>query len=131
MDTQTRVALSGLSTICTTRRRGEETYERLLPTLQHGTVVLDLDGTDVVSASFLDGLTLKSANDGRLGNLVFATSDPFTKARLERLSGVRGVDIKLLDARGIARRVRKRTPSAVRPRFRETKEGISSPALVD
>ena len=126
MDVSEKVELTELSSGFTTRRRGEEAYQRLLPKLRHGAVVLRLDGTDVLSASFLDGLLLKLVNDGHHGNVVFVTSNPLTKTKLERLSGTRSVDIRLMNSRGIPRTVRKRASYAVRPRFSAMKRKETS-----
>ena len=131
MATRPKVALTGLSTGFTTRKRGEEAYEKLLPELLNGPIVLDLDGTDVLSTSFLDGLLLQLKNDDHIGNVVFATSDPLTKIRLERLGGARSVDIRLMNARGIARLAKKRAPYVVRPILSETKAGHASVATME
>ena len=121
MDTRPRVALAGLSTGFTTRTRGEEAYKKLLPELIKGTVVLDLDGTDVLSTSFLDGLLLQLIKDDHLGNVMFATSNPLTQIRLERLSGTRSVDIQIMNSKGVVRRARKRAYFGVKPKFATTK----------
>ena len=131
MDTRLKVSLTELSTGFSTRKRGEEAYEKLLPKLLDRTLVLDLDGTNVLSTSFLDGLLLQLINNDYLSNVVFATSDPLTKIRLERLSGARAADIRLVNSRGIARRVKKRAPYVVRPIFRETKVGDASVASTE
>ena len=53
------VCLLDLSPAFSTRRRGAETFLKLLPLLQDGPVVLDLDGIDLMPVSFLDGLMLR------------------------------------------------------------------------
>lgn len=89
------IALSDLSASFSTRRRGAEAYDRLLPLLEDGPVVLDLDGTDVMPASFLDALILRLMDSGHTENVFFKTTNTRSKEKLRRLSGLRGVDIFL------------------------------------
>ena len=115
MEFRRKIPLVGLSPRFTTRRRGEEAFQKLLPELQGAAIILDLDGTSALSASYLDGLLLKLMHGGYLENVVFQTTNPLTRSKLERLSGIRSADIRLMNSIGRARKARKRTPYRVRP----------------
>ena len=121
METQHSVDLVKLCHSFTTRRRGEEAYDALLPELHGGTVELNLDGVDVLSASFLDGLLLSLIGGGHLESVLFRSTDPRTTTRLERLSGVRDVDIYSVDLQGRIQKVKRRQPNHFRARFADRK----------
>ena len=121
MDERSTVALASLSSSFTTRRRGEEAYMELQPMLRAGPVVLDLDDVEVLSVSFLDGLLLGLINCGHINSVIFRTSNARTRTRLERLSGLRAVDIRSLDSRGEVEKLKRRQPYQFEPRFSEGK----------
>lgn len=87
------VAISELSSSFSTRRRGAEAYERLLPLLQDGPIILDLDGIDVMPASFLDALIIRLIDSGHAASVAFKTTNLRAEDKLRRLSGLRDVDI--------------------------------------
>ena len=87
------VALSELASSFATRRRGAEAYDRLLPLLKNGPIILDLDGIDIMPASFLDALILRLIDGDRTHDVIFKTTSSRVKDKLRRLSGLRGVDI--------------------------------------
>ena len=87
------IALRELSSSFSTRRRGAEAYKRLLPLLRDGPIVLDLDGINVMPASFLDALILRLIDSGHAGDVTFKTTNARAEGKLRRLSGLRGVDI--------------------------------------
>ena len=89
------IPLAHLSASSTTRRRGAEAYDRLLPLLQDGPVVLDLDGAGVMPASFLDALILRLIDSGHAGDVSFKTTNARAKEKLRRLSGLRDVNLFL------------------------------------
>ena len=90
---RTVVDISELSRILTTRGRGTEAYQVFLPHFRKGAVTIDLDGAEIVSASFLDGLLLRLNEGGFLATVSFKTSSPRLHSRLQRLSADRGIDI--------------------------------------
>ena len=89
------VSLLDLSPAFSTRKRGAETYIKLLPLLQDGPVVLDLDGIDLMPVSFLDGLMLRLMESGYAEDVSFKATNSLAIDKLRRLSGLRGVDIFL------------------------------------
>ena len=110
------VSLADLSESFTTRRRGGEAYANLSPMLQPDTrIVLNLDGTTVLSTSFLDELLLGLKKDNKINALLFKTSDPRTRSRLERLSGARSLLLRALNSRGVVERIQPRSITPFRP----------------
>ena len=129
MDTRESVDLASLSTRFTTRRRGEEAYVALSPTLESGVVVLHLDGTDSLSTSFLDGLLLKLVTGNHLPNVLFETNDARKRTILGRLSSVRSIDIQLLNEQGNVEKVRPVPYKSFPVELVENKSYMKSPAL--
>ena len=89
------ISLLDLSPAFSTRKRGAETYFKLLPLLQDGPVVLDLDGIDLMPVSFLDGLMLRLMESGHAEDVSFKATNSLAIDKLRRLSGLRDVDIFL------------------------------------
>ena len=87
------VSLLDLAPAFSTRKRGSETYVKLLPLLQDGPIVLDLDGIDLMPVSFLDGLMLGLMESGHVEDVSFKSTNSLAIDKLRRLSGLRGVDI--------------------------------------
>ena len=113
-----KVNLSDLSDSFTTRWRGQEAYFKLTPLLEPNTmVVLNLDGTSILSTSFLDELLLMLDKDNRIDAMLFQTSDSRTRSRLERLSGTRSLGLRLLDSRGGVERIKPRSMDPFRPKL--------------
>ena len=104
------IPLSHLSASFSTRRRGAEAYDRLLPLLEDGPVVLDLDGIGVMPASFLDALILRLMDSGHTGDVSFKTTKTRAKEKLRRLSGLRGVDIFLHQQSGAPEKLKPNPP---------------------
>lgn len=129
MTTRQRVDVTDLSSWFTTRRRGEEAYSALLPTLQCGEVVLDLNAADSVSASFLDGLLLRLASGGHLESVLFGAVNPRTLSVLGRLSSIRGIDILLLNGDGAVERVEPYPVPAIQPTLTHGKSGLEPSIL--
>lgn len=104
-----RVNMSDLSVAPYTRRRGAEAYAHLAPTLGQSArkTVLRIDAP--YSTSFLDGFILGLAKDGNLEAVTFDVADDRTLAQLERVSGVRKLNI-YYTAGGVPRRISRRAP---------------------
>lgn len=107
------VSLLDLSPSFATRRRGAETYTKLLPLLQNGPVVLDLDGIDLMPVSFLDGLMLRLIESGHSTDVSFKTTNPRAIDNLRRLSGLRNVDVFLYGPSGRPNKLEPRHPEAL------------------
>ena len=107
------ISLSDLSPSLSTRRRGAEAYDRLLPLLKDGPVVLDLDGTGIMPASFLDALILRLMDSGHTGDVSFKATNVRAKEKLRRLSGLRGVDIFLHRQSGAVEKLEPKPPETL------------------
>ena len=107
------ISLSDLSPSPSTRRRGAEAYDRLLPLLKEGPVVLDLDGTGIMPASFLDALILRLMDSGHTGDVSFKATNARAKEKLRRLSGLRGVDIFLHRQSGAIEKLEPKPPETL------------------
>ena len=115
------VNLADLSASFSTRRRGEEAYERLLPQLGQGPLVIDLDSAELLSASFLDGLLLKLIQGGHADDTWFKTNDDRAKSRLQRLSGLRKVDIYTYGQPAGVSKLEPRQPQRLKTQFTKEK----------
>ena len=107
------VSLLDLSPAFSTRKRGAETYCKLLPLLQDGPVVLDLDGIDLMPVSFLDGLMLRLMKSGHAEDVTFKTTNSLAIDKLRRLSGLRGVDIFLKCPSGRFEKLKPKSPDVL------------------
>ena len=87
-----------------------------MPLLEEGPVVLDLDGTGVMPASFLDALILRLMDSGHTGDVSFKTTNTRAKEKLRRLSGLRGVDIFLQRQSGAIEKVDPKPPETLQVR---------------
>lgn len=105
------ISLSDLASSFATRRRGAEAYDRLLPFLKDGPVVLDLDGVGVMPASFLDALILRLIESGHAGDVSFRTTSARAKEKLRRLSGLRDVSLFLHQQLGAPEKLEPRLPA--------------------
>ncbi len=76
-----------------TRGNGERAFESLRPILARGEVDLELDGSRLLSRSFLDGLAVKLIESGRISRVTFVTRDPTTLRKLGRIAADRGTQL--------------------------------------
>ena len=113
------VSLLDLSPAFSTRKRGAETYFRLLPMLKEGPVVLDIDGIDLMPVSFLDGLMLRLMKSGHDQHVSFKATNSLAVEKLRRLSGLRGVDIFLHCPSGRLEKLEPRSPDTLQVHFRD------------
>lgn len=113
------ISLLDLSPSFSTRKRGAETYFKLLPLLKDGPVVLDIDGIDLMPVSFLDGLMLRLMKSGHAQDVSFKATNSIAVEKLRRLSGLRGVDIFLRCPSGRLEKLQPRSPDALQVRFRD------------
>ena len=117
MSTQTKVDVNRLSDALTTRRWGSAAYTALLPMLEDGEVVLYIDESTNVSTSFLDGLLLRLREAGHLRKVSFMTANSQVMSVLRYLSGVRSVDIYLLNPQGELEKISSEPKNPMRARF--------------
>lgn len=110
------IPLSRISTSFATRRRGSEAYDRLLPLLDDGPVVIDLDCAGAMPAAFLDALILRLVDSGHMGHVVFRTTNERSKDKLRRVGGLRGVDLFLHRDVGDPERLVPRLPDPLKVR---------------
>ena len=111
------ISLLDLSPAFSTRKRGAETYFKLLPLLQDGPVVLDLDGIELMPVSFLDGLMLRLMESGHAEDVTFKATNSLAIDKLRRLSGLRDVDIFLHRPSGRGEKLEPRTPDALQVHY--------------
>ena len=76
-----------------TRRRGEETYEKIRSLLDSGPVELILPSDVPLSLSYLDGVVVKLLNAERLQDVTFVTSDRRVYDKLARIVDIRSIEI--------------------------------------
>ena len=126
------VNLTDLSDSFTTRLRGKEAYSSLSSALEPNTIlVLNLDGGSILSTSFLDELLLGLDKDSRIDAMLFQTSDPQTRSRLERLSGTRSLRLRLLDSRGGVEGIHPRSIDPFMPKLVCCKPRSRTPETAD
>lgn len=118
------VSLVELSPSFSTRGRGAEAYESLLPLLNDGPVVLDLNGIEIMPASFLDGLLLRLVEGGYANDVCFMTEDARAKERLQRVSGLRGIEVFVCGPEGVLERLEPTLPQAPQVQFSSEKPDI-------
>jgi STAS-like domain of unknown function (DUF4325) len=87
------IKVQDLSPVALTRKRGEEAFAIVASAMRGETIDLDLEGAEMLSRSFLDGLIGKLAEAHSLGKVVFVTSDPDALAKLGRIAAQRKVTI--------------------------------------
>ena len=113
------ISLLDLSPAFSTRERGAETYFKLLPLLQDGPVVLDLDGIELMPVSFLDGLMLRLMESGHAEDVTFKATNSLAIDKLRRLSGLRDVDIFLHRPSGRHEKLEPRNLDAPQVHYRD------------
>ena len=111
------ISLLDLSPAFSTRKRGAETYFKLLPLLQDGPVVLDLDGIELMPVSFLDGLMLRLMESGHAEDVSFKATNSLAIDKLRRLSGLRDVDIFLHRPSGRVEKLEPRNSDALQVHY--------------
>ena len=104
------ISVETLSSSFSTRRRGEEAFERLWPMLTGDQIFIDLDGVGLLSPSFLDGLLLKLRRKGIVDMVVFKTCDERTLGRLQRLVDLRSITVHTSNQRDAVKRLLPSSP---------------------
>jgi len=76
------ITVKDLVPVTLTRKRGEEAFNALRARLDHQNVDVDLDGSLMLSSSFLDELILKLAKSNLLRRVAFVTRQATTRHKL-------------------------------------------------
>ena len=76
-----------------TRRRGEETYEKIRPLLDSGQVEIILPSDVPLSLSYLDGIIVKLLGTKHLQDVTFVTGDSRVYDKLARIADIRSIEI--------------------------------------
>ncbi len=87
------IHITELHSLCIMRWRGEKAYEKLQGYLQEGLVEVDLDGVELLSMSFLDGLVSKLIAFHLADKVTFRVSDPTVRDKLARIAGIRSATL--------------------------------------
>jgi hypothetical protein len=89
------IRISDLTTLCLTRSRGKEAFEKLRPMFSEIDIEmsLDLDSAEAPSSSFLDAMVLKLHASSLLERVTFVTSRERIRKRLSYIAGTRKVDL--------------------------------------
>ena len=95
---------------CVTRRRGEEAYSELQSRALQEPIEIALNGVDLLSMSFLDGLIVKLLNSEQTNLVTFVSDEPSVLHKLSRIADIRDVE---LFHRGSASATRQIVPTAV------------------
>jgi len=83
---------------CVTREKGNWVAQLLTNIIGDSQTVLVLDGTDLLSMSFLDGMISNVSKDAEKYNcLVFRTTNEVTVGKLTNIAAIRSLPIKFLD----------------------------------
>jgi len=85
------VRIMNLSPICITRARGHQAYQNLRILLADSDVEIDLDGVDMVSASFLDALVSGLVQSATLHKVTFRVSNQTLRDKLARIAATRSL----------------------------------------
>ena len=88
-----QVHVRQLSQPSVTRARGAEASVSLARLLDNGPIELELDGVDLLSASFLDEIVRLLAKRSQIEKVTFVTDDILTLDKLKRISAVRNARI--------------------------------------
>ena len=115
------IEISDLSHFLTSRERGAEAYQQFQREIEAGEAIISLDGAEVVSASFLDGLLLRLSEHNHLDKVSFDTTNERLRARLQRLSADRGMKIYLYEKGHRKALIPKEVPSGFPSKFSTTK----------
>lgn len=109
------VHVKDLGSPALTRPRGREAGMRLRGERPAGDLVVSLDGLEMLSMSFLDGLVLDLAEAGELRRVTFQTQDSRMRGKLQRVADLHpSLTIFVTDANLAGRQVVRPTPIAVR-----------------
>ncbi len=98
-----------------------------MPLLQDGPVVLDLDGIEIMPASFLDALILRLIDSGHTDDVIFKTTNPRAEDKLRRLSGLRCVDIFMHRQSGNSEKLAPKEPDALQVHYSDDKLSRADP----
>ena len=99
MNDSTIIDVRNLSHQFSTRHRGEEAYKKLAPTLSgNQQVVVDFDGVELVSPSFIDGLLLRLIEHRQ--TVYFKATKPRILERLKRIGNLRKVTLMIWNQGG-------------------------------
>jgi hypothetical protein len=83
------VHITELASPCLTRQRGKEAYRNLVPYLHAGQVDVILDGVEMLSLSYLDGIVNSLIATGSTGDVTFVVSDQRFMNKLARVAEIR------------------------------------------
>ena len=89
-----RVKIQDLSPVCVTRRRGADAFEALMKLDDGSNIEIDLNGTEMLSLSFLDELIYRLHQKLASERVAFVTSSPNHLAKLGRISGYRKIAVR-------------------------------------
>ncbi len=87
------VQVKHLSFPCVTRKRGKEAAEKLQAYIGNEPVVVILNGVEMLSLSFLDGLISDLASHDNTEKVVFDSINPIVEDKLARVAAIRDVSI--------------------------------------
>jgi hypothetical protein len=89
------IRISDLTTVCLTRPRGKEAFQKLRPIFSENdnALNLDLDSAEAPSSSFLDEMVLKLQASSLLERVTFVTRRERIRKRLSHIAGTRIVDL--------------------------------------
>ena len=92
-----------LGSPCLTRKKGQEAARLLRPQIDAQTTMLDLNGVEMLSFSFLDGLIAELTAEVNAARLVFHADDPDVIDKLARIAAIRNICVFNQDTRRQAR----------------------------
>ena len=101
------IQIIDLGSPCVTRKRGQEAAKLLKTQLDAQSTILDLNGVEMLSFSFLDGLISDLTAEVNAARLVFHADDPEVIDKLARIAAIRNICIF---TRGTRRRARPVVP---------------------
>lgn len=97
------IRILDLGSPCLTRKKGREAAELLKPQVDAQTTILDLNGVEMLSFSFLDGLISELTAEVNAARLVFRADDPDVIDKLARIAAIRNICVFNQDTRHPAR----------------------------
>ncbi len=102
---------------CVTRARGEEAARKLLGYLEVSPVEIDLNGVEMVSLSFLDGLLSFIASYYKKPNIIFQIDRPDIEKKLAHIASIRHTDINYRYVKQPVQHVEPRPPRSSKTTF--------------
>ncbi|MFW6158543.1 MAG: hypothetical protein ACOC8E_04210 [Planctomycetota bacterium] len=95
-----QVQIAELTEKTLSRRRGKEAYDALVSRDDHDEIVIDLNGAEACSLSFLDELVCRMHGIGMLQRASFVTGNPQHIRKLGRVSAIRELTIyRMIDGK--------------------------------